>query len=193
MSNTEPSPYLEYLGEQYLKGTEMPNQPEIHRLPLNDPSAPADHPNTPQPLYQTDRFEAAPYPSTGTFALDPVAISGATQILVAQCHGNAVACGWWNDPHTGEYVQRNIGELLMLAVSELAEAMEGHRKGLPDDKLPHRSMFACELADTLIRIYDLAGEYAPELPEIMAEKLAYNSVREDHKPHVRAKEGGKKY
>lgn len=150
--------------------------------------------NASQPLYQTDRFDAAPYdPSTGTFALDPVAVSGATQILVAQCHGNAVACGWWNDPHTHQPLQRNIGELLMLTVSELAEAMEGHRKGLQDDKLPHRSMFATELADCLIRIYDMAGEYAPDLPEIMAEKLAYNSVREDHKPANRVLDGGKKY
>ena len=45
---------------------------------------------------------------------------------------------WWEDINTGLPISRNVGELLMLTVSELAEAMEGHRKGLMDDKLPHR-------------------------------------------------------
>lgn len=35
---------------------------------------------------------------------------------------------WWQDLLTGEPIKRNVGELLMLAVSELAEALEGHRK-----------------------------------------------------------------
>lgn len=64
---------------------------------------------------------------------------------------------WWLNLETGEPIARNVGELLMLAVSELAEAMEGHRKNLMDDKLPHRAMFEVELADCLIRIFDLAG------------------------------------
>ena len=65
---------------------------------------------------------------------------------------------WWRDLTTGERLQnRNIGELIMLQVSELAEAMEGHRKNLPDDKLPHRPMFEVELADALIRVLDTAG------------------------------------
>ncbi|XUM19805.1 hypothetical protein ACRAVF_19255 [Bradyrhizobium oligotrophicum S58] len=38
----------------------------------------------------------------------------------------------------------------MLIVSEIAEAMEGERKSLMDDHLPHRKMVEVELADTLI-------------------------------------------
>jgi uncharacterized protein (DUF433 family) len=65
---------------------------------------------------------------------------------------------WWRDLMTGERLtNRNIGELVMLQISELAEAMEGHRKNLPDDKLPHRPMFEVELADALIRVLDTAG------------------------------------
>jgi hypothetical protein len=45
---------------------------------------------------------------------------------------------WWIDLETGLRLERNVGELLMLTVSELSEAMEGHRKNLMDDKLPHR-------------------------------------------------------
>ncbi len=64
---------------------------------------------------------------------------------------------WWTDLETGEPKKRNIGEMLMLMVSELAEAMEGDRKNLMDDKLPHRKMLEVELADALIRGLDLAG------------------------------------
>ena len=53
---------------------------------------------------------------------------------------------WWVDINTGEPIKRNIGELLMLAVSELAEALEGHRKDLMDDKIPERKMFEVEIA-----------------------------------------------
>jgi len=64
---------------------------------------------------------------------------------------------WWMDLKTGKPLERNDGELLMLVTSELAESLEGHRKGLPDDKLPHRPMFEVELADAFIRLLDIAG------------------------------------
>lgn len=70
---------------------------------------------------------------------------------------------WWVDLKTGERLKRNLGELMMLTISELAEAMEGHRKSLPDDKLPHRSMFEVELADAYIRVLDVAGGYGVNL------------------------------
>jgi hypothetical protein len=67
---------------------------------------------------------------------------------------------WWTNLETGDYpIERNTNELLMLVVSELAEAMEGHRKNLVDDKLPHRKMIEVELADALIRLLDIAGRY----------------------------------
>ena len=47
---------------------------------------------------------------------------------------------WWLDLKTGAPLDRNIPEMLMLIVSEIAEAMEGHRKDLIDDKLPKRKM-----------------------------------------------------
>ena len=53
------------------------------------------------------------------------------------CHGASVSGGWWNDVNTGQPLERNKGELLMLMVSEIAEAMEGERKGLMDSHLPH--------------------------------------------------------
>lgn len=88
---------------------------------------------------------------------------------------------------------RNVGELLMLCVSELAEAMEGHRKDLMDDKLPHRKQFEVELADCLIRILDLAGGAGLDLGGAFVEKNAYNAKRDDHKIEHRQADGGKKY
>lgn len=101
--------------------------------------------------------------------------------------------GWWNDIQTGEPLKRNVGELLMLAVSELAEAMEGHRKDLMDDKLPHRKMFEVELADTLIRILDMAAGLGFDIGGAMVEKFEYNQTREDHKIETRKQSTGKKY
>lgn len=100
---------------------------------------------------------------------------------------------WWIDPLTGVELERNKGELLMLIVSEIAEAMEGERKGLMDDKLPRRKMAEVELADALIRIFDYAGAFGLDLEGAWAEKMEYNSRREDHKPENRLKDGGKKW
>jgi NTP pyrophosphatase (non-canonical NTP hydrolase) len=108
-------------------------------------------------------------------------------------HQANVDAGWWTDLATGQRKDRNVGELLMLVVSEVSEAMEGHRKGLMDDKLPHRTMFEVELADVFIRIFDIAGAHKLDLDGAVREKLAYNAKREDHKIEARQKDGGKKY
>lgn len=100
---------------------------------------------------------------------------------------------WWHDPATGKPIERNRGELLMLMVSELAEAMEGERKNLPDDKLPHRKMAEVELADCLIRIFDYAGGFGYDIGGAFEEKMAYNAQRADHKPEHRLAAGGKKW
>lgn len=72
---------------------------------------------------------------------------------------------WWTDLKTGKPYIRNRGEILMLVITELAEAMEGIRKGLMDDKLPHRRMEEVELADAVIRMFDAAGGYGIELDD----------------------------
>lgn len=112
---------------------------------------------------------------------------------ITVCHGAAADSGWWNDINTGERLSRNKGELLCLIHSEVSEAMEGARKALPDDKLPHRSMEEVELADTIIRILDYAGGFNLDVAGAMLEKLAYNAQRPDHKPENRKLEGGKKF
>lgn len=100
---------------------------------------------------------------------------------------------WWLDIHTGEPIERNKGELICLMHSELSEAMEGERKDLMDDKLPHRRMAEVELADTLIRIFDYAGAYGYDLEGAYREKMAFNAQRVDHTHEARAAAGGKKF
>ena len=86
----------------------------------------------------------------------------------------------------GRKPARNIGELLCLVHSEISEAMEGARKGLMDDKLPHRPMLEVELADAVIRCFDMAGGLQLDLAGAIAEKLAFNAQRADHKIENRA-------
>lgn len=100
---------------------------------------------------------------------------------------------WWVDLHTGEPIKRNVGELLCLVHSEISEAMEGHRKNLSDDKLPHRPMIEVELADAVIRIFDIAAGLGLDLGGAYDEKMAYNAQRADHKREARLLENGKKY
>lgn len=74
---------------------------------------------------------------------------------------------WWHDEH-GNSLQRNAGELLMLVITELAEAVEGIRKDLMDDKLPHRKMEEVEMADAKIRLLDFANGFNQTLEELPA-------------------------
>lgn len=100
---------------------------------------------------------------------------------------------WWHDLETDERLQRNKGELLMLIVSEVSEVMEGERKDLMDDHLPHRKMAEVELADVLLRVFDYAGAYGYDLDGAVAEKRAYNATRADHKKEARQAAGGKQW
>lgn len=129
--------------------------------------------------------------------------------LVSICHGVSSESGWWFSVPTGlDLVQvvtepenpvqellagALIAQKLCLTHSEVSEAMEGHRKNLMDDKLPHRKMIEVELADAVIRIMDTAGALNLDLGGALMEKLAYNTKRPDHKPENRAKDGGKAY
>lgn len=100
---------------------------------------------------------------------------------------------WWHDPVTGEPIERNKGELLALIHSEISEALEGERKNLMDDHLPHRRCAEVELADAIIRILDYAGGFGYDLHGAFWEKMAYNAKRADHRHEERVKDGGKRF
>lgn len=116
-------------------------------------------------------------------------ITYAAEVLKIECYEASSKAGWWDKPKTRE----TFAVKLCLIHSEISEAMEGDRKGLKDDHLPHRDMREVELADAVIRIFDLAGAYDMDIAGAIAEKMAYNANRPDHKRENRQKEGGKVY
>lgn len=84
----------------------------------------------------------------------------------------------------------NIGEKLMLIVSELGEAMEAHRKNVMCDKsikldtltneefqAKVKDTFQDEIADAAIRILDLCGCLDLDLEGHMLAKMKYNRSR----------------
>ena len=89
--------------------------------------------------------------------------------------------------------ERNVGEMLMLIVSEIGEAMEAHRKNrfairskidpkkdMEPVKFEHliKDTFEDELADAVIRILDMAGGLGIDLEWHIQQKVEYNKSRE---------------
>lgn len=124
----------------------------------------------------------------------------AGRILQDACHDAAVMAGWWHCPVTGEastvqYIAQSLlPQKLLLVHSEISEACEADRKNLMDSHLPHRHGVEVELADAVIRCFDLAGALNFDLGAAIAEKMAYNAQRADHKLEARlGGEHGKRY
>ena len=79
------------------------------------------------------------------------------------CHSIAVEKGFWEG-------ERNIGESLMLIVTELAEAMEAHRVRDDDN-------FREEIADAMIRLLDLCGGLGIDIEAEIEKKSNKNKKR----------------
>ena len=91
--------------------------------------------------------------------------------LCIKCHSIARDKGFWDE-------KRNEGEIIALIHSELSEALEGLRKGNPmSSKIPRYTILEEELADTIIRICDLAGAKKLRLEEAISAKIKYNTRR----------------
>lgn len=109
------------------------------------------------------------------------------------CHQLSVNAGWYQDPKTGEMIQRNVPEMLALIHSEVSEALEGVRKNKVDDHLPHRLSAEVEAGDAVIRLGDLTGCLGFDIGAAIYEKLVYNASRSDHTLAARAADGGKAF
>ena len=100
---------------------------------------------------------------------------------------------WWMDLESGLPLKRNVPEMLCLIHSEISEALEGHRKNLKDDKITWRPMIEVELADAIIRIFDLCAGLKLDLGGAFVDKMKFNSIRHDHTHEARREPNGKKY
>lgn len=120
-----------------------------------------------------------------------------------QIHENNKAKGFWSAGAENQ----NVGELLMLVVSELGEAMEAHRKGkfanigrmdfeLSEDLSENeyllksqniqrekfefhvKDTFEDEIADAIIRLLDLSAGLDIDIEKYINLKVEYNKSRE---------------
>lgn len=79
-------------------------------------------------------------------------------------HANAVGKGWWNEP------KRSVPELLCLVHSEVSEALEAYRND--DDR-----NFREELADIVIRVFDMAEALGIDIEQEILDKHSFNLTR----------------
>lgn len=117
-------------------------------------------------------------------ANEPISFVSGFHILAALAHENSRSKGFWSlhddlKSHPRWPEIEVLWKLSRIALfhSEASEALEGIRKNLNDDHLPHRSMEVAELADVIIRILDYAGAYNLPIAEVVLEKMAYNTSR----------------
>ena len=87
---------------------------------------------------------------------------------VKTCYAASREKGFWDQ-------ERNVGEMLMLTVSELGEAIEAHRSG--NLGLEKKDTFEDELADTAIRLFDLCGGLGIDLERQIEWKMNFNQSR----------------
>ena len=98
---------------------------------------------------------------------------------VQAAYNNAVRHGFWDPDKQG--LTEDINTKLLLIISELTEAMDELRNGHPYHEVYYNGEkpegFGVELADAVIRIFDLAGGLNLPLEKLLSDKMKYNLGR----------------
>jgi len=94
-----------------------------------------------------------------------------------EAHDLAVEKGFYDGP-----TKREIPELLCLIHSEISEALEGYRNNIP---MNEKGWIGEELADAVIRIWDMCDYLGIDIEREVNKKHEYNKTRS-------YKHGGKK-
>lgn len=104
--------------------------------------------------------------------LQKMAFMAAFDEVQAEIHDVARSKGFWDK-------ERNVGEIFMLFVTELAEGFEDFRKGKEaSDHIPQFNPLEEELADTIIRIMDFAEARKLRVAAALLAKIEFNKTRE---------------
>ena len=96
------------------------------------------------------------------------------QDYIEAAHATAVSKGWHD-------TTRSFGEVCALLHSEISEAFEEHRKGAIGTAVRWEQGkpegIPIELADLVIRVFDLCGAEGIDLEKAIATKMEYNLSR----------------
>jgi len=84
-----------------------------------------------------------------------------------EVHQYAKDKGWWDKP-------RPIPELLCLLHSEVSEALESYRNNVPEGE---KHCLSEELADLVIRVWDMSGALGIDIAEAVNKKHQENLKR----------------
>jgi NTP pyrophosphatase (non-canonical NTP hydrolase) len=115
-----------------------------------------------------------------TEAAKPATVGDLLRSLQREIHAVNHQKGWYEE-------QRSFGDYIALAHSELSEALESYRSGEAASFMLSKKPegWGIELADTVIRLLDMAEYYNLDLEQLIRVKIEYNKTR----PH---RHGGKK-
>jgi NTP pyrophosphatase (non-canonical NTP hydrolase) len=96
---------------------------------------------------------------------------------IVEAYETAKSKGWYDE-------ERSFGDLIALTHCELSEALEEHRNDHDFNEIYYNPKkpdkpegIPIELADALIRIFDMCGKFSIDLEKALELKLAYNKTR----------------
>lgn len=111
--------------------------------------------------------------------------------LQSESFTNSANKGFWDDYNNAVLVGNKTlvraltNEKLLLVTSELTEAMEELRSGHKVDEIYTGDKgkpegFGVEIADAVIRLFDIAGGVGIDLDALISQKMGYNIASRGH-------------